>query len=217
MLEAVIFDFDGIIVYSQPYYYSEMARFLKTLHKGITQNDINDLLGHSFTEKLEYLKTKFGIELSSVEFLSKTADPAFEKLLKKEKPSPVLLSLLKSLKKAGIPLGVATANSKKIVPFVLDAFSISNYFSAVVTTDDVVNSKPAPDVYLKAVQLLGKNPKNCVAIEDTPVGIASAKAAGLMVIAMPTDYSRKLDFSEADLIVSCFDEINLPLLRGFFK
>lgn len=86
------------------------------------------------------------------------------------------------------------------------------WFDVLVTADDITRSKPDPEIYLKAAQLLGVDPGSCVAIEDAELGMQSAKSAGMRVIAFLNPNSGKQDTSKADFVVSSIRDIDLDKL-----
>ncbi|MGJ8679539.1 HAD family hydrolase [Paraglaciecola sp.] len=108
--------------------------------------------------------------------------------------------------KAGYTLGVVTGGSKASVYKTLEAYELAPYFSSIVAVEDVENSKPHPDCYLKAAQELNKTPQQCVAIEDTQHGMQAAVSAGINCVAIPTEHSNTHDFSKASSQYSSLQE-----------
>jgi HAD superfamily hydrolase (TIGR01509 family) len=100
-------------------------------------------------------------------------------------PRPGALALLKALLTAGVTTALVTASPRRVVDLVLDVLG-REYFAVSVSADDTVRTKPAPDPYLEAIRLLGADPARCVAVEDTPTGVASAEAAGCPVLVVPS-------------------------------
>lgn len=86
-------------------------------------------------------------------------------------------------------MAVASGGSRMVVEKTLNVVGISDWFDEVVTADDVVEGKPAPDVFLKAAKLLGVDPARCLVLEDAPSGILAAQRAGMQVIAVPSPLS----------------------------
>jgi beta-phosphoglucomutase-like phosphatase (HAD superfamily) len=102
----------------------------------------------------------------------------------------------------GRPVALATSSRRAFAERVLDTLSLADVFAATATGDEVVHGKPHPEIYLLAAARLGVEPATCIAIEDTPTGVASAKAAGMEVIAVPNPQTRGLDLSAADAVVA---------------
>ncbi len=107
-------------------------------------------------------------------------------------PTPGSVELVRALERAGMPLAVASSSRKPWVEACLKRLGILDAFSVRVTGGEVEAGKPAPDIYLLAAERLGVAPEACLAIEDAPAGIQSAKNAGMTVWAVRTDYTRDL-------------------------
>ena len=97
-----------------------------------------------------------------------------------------------------------------------ERFSLASFFTGMVTVEDVSKHKPLPDPYLAGARLLGMAPDSCVAVEDSPSGVASAKAAGMYCIAAPSEMTLDADLSAADARVESFSEIDSARLDRLF-
>jgi beta-phosphoglucomutase-like phosphatase (HAD superfamily) len=122
--------------------------------------------------------------------------------------------LLAALEEAGVPRAIASNASGGWVQRATSEMGVAHRFQAIVTVDDVARPKPAPDVYLAAADRLGVRPHACVAIEDSTTGVASARAAGMKVVAIPHWLTRDHDVSAADLIVEHAGELSVERLRA---
>jgi HAD superfamily hydrolase (TIGR01509 family) len=127
-------------------------------------------------------------------------------------PMPHMFALLDDLSARGLALGVGSGSPRNQVDTILRGLGIAARFRAVVAGDDVPHTKPAPDVYARATNELGVAPRDCVAVEDSATGIASAKAAGLRAIVVPSRYTTHQDLSHADARVESLGEV-MALLR----
>ncbi len=109
-------------------------------------------------------------------------------------------------------MAVASSNEREVIDETCARLNLAHYFGAVSTRDDVPTGriKPCPDVYLHAARNLGVAPADCLAIEDSPTGIAAAKAAGMRCIALHSPHNERQDMSAADLHIHGFDELNGP-------
>jgi len=119
--------------------------------------------------------------------------------------SPAIKNTLLELHERGIPIAIATTNRNRVVAKFLDRFSLRETVSVVVGGDDVTHMKPSPEVYILAGRQLGE--KRCLAAEDTPIGVRSARAAGIHCAAIPNQYSARLDFSEATYTLQSFSDL----------
>jgi HAD superfamily hydrolase (TIGR01509 family) len=119
----------------------------------------------------------------------------YGKLLKagKAKAMPGAIAAVEMLSAHGVPMAIASGSSKLHIGWVLRHLKIRHHFSAIASRQEVLKGKPYPDVYLEAARRLNTEPKNCIAFEDTAIGIAAAKAAGMIAVAVTADD----DFPEA--------------------
>ena len=113
----------------------------------------------------------------------------------------------------GLRRGLASTSSRDWVDRVVDGLAVRHHFHALVAGDEVSACKPAPDVYLRAAERLGVSPHQCLALEDSAPGVASAKAAGMRCIAIPNRVTCYQDLSAADLRVARLGEVTVDLLR----
>jgi HAD superfamily hydrolase (TIGR01509 family) len=127
---------------------------------------------------------------------------------------PGVSRLLPQLRDAGYPLAIATASDRNWTSRWLTHFNLQAYFQAIATRDDVAHSKPAPDVYLMAARRLNVPPERCLVFEDTVVGTQAAKAAGMTVVAVPSQITKILDFSLADRVIDSLEQVTLDWITG---
>jgi beta-phosphoglucomutase family hydrolase len=129
---------------------------------------------------------------------------------------PGARELLIALKTAGIPRAVGSSTSRTNLESIFATTGLGEFFDAVVCGDDIVNGKPAPDVFLKAAQLLRIPPERCVVFEDALFGIEAARRAGMKVVAVATTNPLEL-LRHADRAVENLEEISVEELRGWFS
>ena len=124
-------------------------------------------------------------------------------------PLPGVVSLLEEAEAAGIPCAIASSSGDDWVPVLLAQVGLADRFAHLSIYDGTCPAKPAPDLYLRACAALGVLPADAVAFEDSPNGIAAAKAAGLRCVAVPHEITRGLDLSAADLVIPTLEGIAL--------
>ncbi|MGH2692522.1 MAG: HAD family hydrolase, partial [Actinomycetota bacterium] len=122
------------------------------------------------------------------------------------------VELVEELRGLGRPIAVASNSFHRLVDVALDGSALAGVFDVVVAADDVQNPKPAPDLFLEACARLDVNAATAVAIEDSPTGVASARAAGMYVIGIPSWEEVRLD--EADLVA---DSLGAPEVREILR
>ena len=123
-------------------------------------------------------------------------------------PIPGLLSFLTQIKDAGIPMAIATSGLPINIAFMFERITMKDYFDDIIDATLVTNSKPHPEIFLKAAAAVHANPHNCIAFEDSVAGVRSAKAAGMRVIGLTTTHTAG-DLHEADRIIPNYNHINL--------
>ena len=128
-------------------------------------------------------------------------------------PQSGVLDLIREAKDRGLPVGVASSSLRSWIQIKLEAIGLENAFDVLVGGDDVIRGKPEPDIYLQAARGLGVPPDECIAIEDSPTGIASAVAAGAYTIAVWTESTDGLDVSQAHAFLRSLDQFDLSLLK----
>lgn len=212
-VKAVIFDFDGVILETEPYHIEAFRKIMKEdLGLSLAYEDVLVYAGLTHSEKIRRIFRERGIPMPEnlEEEREKILSMAFVSIEKDirnglTKLPSGLLDLLKKLKEKGYKIGMATMNKRKYSLEILRLLGINAYFDAIITFEDVKKIKPHPEAYLKAAGMLGVNPENCIVIEDSVYGIQSAKAAGMKCIAITTTNPRE-KLKEADIIIESFGE-----------
>ena len=208
-MKAVIFDRDGVILDSESINMSSAVKAFKELGIKIKDEEKELIIGRHPDDYGKFFLKKY--EFSYEEFRkiqSKTYYALFESapLFKKT------VSLIKKLYKQKITLALTTSSAMKSTLQVLKKANLENTFDVVITSEYYKKRKPDPEPYLVTANKLNLSPSECVVIEDSPVGVESAKSAGMKCIAIPNEFTKKQDFSKADIIVESADKINITLL-----
>ncbi|MCI8335207.1 MAG: HAD family phosphatase [Lachnospiraceae bacterium] len=208
--KAVLFDLDGTLVDSMWMWKDIDMEYLGKY--GITlPPELQEYIeGMSFSEVSAYFKEAFGIKESLEEIKSEWVSMAKYKYTHEVPLKPGALRFLKHLKEQGIPMGIATSNSRDLLDAVLESLEISPYFDCCMTSCEAGAGKPAPDIYLKVAKILKTEPKDCLIFEDTPAGILAGNRAGIPVCAMADENSagRKEQILQmADYYAETFDQV----------
>lgn len=214
MLEAVIFDMDGVIVDSESGFFRSKLQLLTelgiTIDIGYHYADMGTTSVFTWTK----MKEEFNLPLS-VDELIRRANEIRAGIIAREglQPLPGVLDLIRHLHENGVKLAIASSSS---VPEILQTTATVNcqdYFQAVVSGCDCQNSKPFPDVFLKAAEQLGVQPDGCLVIEDSRNGSLAAKAAQMTCIGFANPAYPSQDLSTANLIVSDFAHLTIDICR----
>lgn len=184
MIEAVVFDLDGVLIDSEPVW-EQVRRQVVATRGGHWDPDTQDrLMGMSTGEWSRYLSEDLGVRLSPPDVASVVIEAMAARYREHLPLLPGATSAVRRM--AGRwPLGLASSSPRSLIETVLDAASLRSYFAAVMSTEEVARGKPAPDIYLAVAGLLDKPPAACAAVEDSSNGLRAAAAAGLAVIAVP--------------------------------
>lgn len=189
--KAVLFDLDGTLVDSMSMWKEIDVDYLKRFNISVPPTLQQDIEGLTMEQTAHYFKKTFGISDSIEEIMAAWNHMAYDKYTREVKMKPFAREILFKLKDQQIPCAIATSNSRVLTEAILKSHQIRECFQTLVTGDDVVHGKPAPDVYLKAAELLNADPKDCLVFEDIPVGILAGKNAGMTVYAVEDNYSMK--------------------------
>ena len=215
--EAVIFDFDGVIVDTEPLHYKAFQQILNPQGLGFSwEQYIDTYMGFDDRDAfVEAFKTK-GKLLSHEELTGLISDKAeiFQKVIQGGvTPYPGVINLIRNLFSAKIPLSICSGALQSDIQPILEMLNISDCFSFVISADEVAKSKPDPECYCLAFEKMKDQwpqsillPAQAIAIEDTPAGISAASNAGLQVIAVTNSYQRNL-LSEATFIVESLEQL----------
>ncbi len=210
--QAVIFDMDGVITDSEPFYAEAVNVVLAPLGHRLTDEDHRAIMGSSIDYTWQWVIDRFGLD-GDVERWKAPYDVAVEGLLRqKVTPAPGLYALLDALEDRGVKLGLATSSQGNWVEAVLERLDLAGRFGAIATAEMVREAKPASDLYLLAARQLGVAPRACLAIEDTPRGIASAQAAGMATVAVRTEATTHMDVSAAERSIDSLEQFDLSWL-----
>jgi len=184
VIEAVVFDCDGVLIDSEPVWERVRRKFVAD-HGGRWAKDAQDrMMGMSTAEWSAYMSEDFGLSLSP----RQVADQVIEAMAAEYQTHlPLLPGAVDAVRalSAHWPLAVASSAPRSLIEAVLDAAALRDAFRAAVSSEEVARGKPAPDVYLEAANRLGITPATCVAVEDSSNGLRAASAAGMTVIAVP--------------------------------
>ena len=211
---AVIFDLDGVLADSEPWW-SDIDAALLAEH-GVTYRGEyhREVLGTSYRLAIEFYKKAFNISAPTDELMKRREQIAIDFFANRIGIFPATKPVLQELRQMQLSLGVGTSSVSACARPFLDRHQLSAFFDTVVTGEEVQHGKPHPDIYLRAAEKLGVAPEECVVIEDALSGIAAAKAAHMRVAAIPD--TRFVDPREydaaADYLLESLSEIP-PLIR----
>jgi HAD superfamily hydrolase (TIGR01509 family) len=186
VLDAVLFDMDGTLLDSEKVWDVALDDLASWLGGELSASARRRMVGSSLARSVAILHGDLGIEAdpeSSGAFLTERTAELFRTALVWK---PGAEELLDAVHAAGIPAALVTSTHRRLTEIALDTLGREN-FAVTICGDEVRRPKPHPDPYLRASELLGVQPQRCVVIEDSPLGIAAAEAAGSVVVAVPSE------------------------------
>jgi len=184
MIEAVVFDLDGVLIDSEPVW-EEVRRGLVAERGGHWAPDAQRrLMGMSTPEWARYLSQDLGVGLPPDQVAAMVIDRMAARYREQLPLMPGAVEAVQRLA-ARWPLGLASSAPAVLIDTVLEAAGLRPHFQVTMSTEQVPHGKPAPDIYLAVTSRLGVEPARCAAVEDSSNGLRSAAAAGMRVIAIP--------------------------------
>lgn len=205
---AVIFDMDGVICDSEPLYAEALDDVLGRHGIVLDPADHRAVIGSSISFTWRYLIDRFELDGDTQIWTQIYDQSVAEVLSTKATASDGLHRLLERLKANGVRIGLATGSTTRWANIILDRLGVVAYFEAIATADMVLASKPAPDLYLLSASKLGISTENCLALDDTPRGIAAANAAGMTTVGVRTESTAGMDISAADYAIDRLEEFD---------
>jgi len=210
MINAVIFDLDGLLADTEKLHLSAYQKVFSELGIELSEQEYAD----------HWIRCGKGTDA----FIAKRNLTADSNFVRREKarhykelvsssatPMPGACELLCSLQGKKL-MALATSSHPKDAHAVLKALDFKDFFSYIATKNSIERVKPHPDIFLHVAKETNTPPENCLVIEDAEKGILAANAAGMQSIAVPNRYTMDNDFSKADVVVSSLDEVNCELI-----
>jgi HAD superfamily hydrolase (TIGR01509 family) len=214
-MKAVIFDMDGVLVDSEPLHYASDSELLKRLGISVPDGYLDRFIGMSNPAIWEAISAEFNIQKDVQEILNAQLSLKL-KLLKRMDLKPIdgIPELLKGIRRAGLPIAVASSSSAIFIKEVLKRIGVDYLIDMFVSGESVPHSKPEPDVFLKAAEFLGVEPADCVVIEDSKNGTIAAKKAGMKCVGFRNPHPGNQDLSVADLVIDDFRKLDVKALSA---
>jgi len=207
-LKAIIFDMDGVIIDSEPLHMKLERELLEEFGGQISDAEHETFVGTTDYHMWSFFKDKFNMK-PSVEELIEIKKERFIRNIHEVSLVDNFFEFMLGLYNRGYPLALASSNNRKIVDVIIEKFDLDNYLKVSISGEDIVNSKPDPEIFLKASQKLDVKPHNCLVIEDAIAGVLAAKSAGMKCIGFKNPNSGNQDLSKADVVIHSFKELTV--------
>ena len=201
MLSAIIFDLDGVLADSEPWWNQIDAKLLADYGATYRGEYHQNVVGVNYRLAVEFYKKAFGLSMPTEEMMRRRGEIATEFFGSRVGLFPNVKEVLEELRQMKLHLAVATSSvSASARPF-MDRHQLTGFFEIIVTGEEVEHGKPAPDIYLRAAEQLGIPVDACLVVEDALPGVAAGKAANMRVAAIPDtrfvnprEYEKKADY-----------------------
>jgi HAD superfamily hydrolase (TIGR01509 family) len=215
MIDAVVFDLDGVVVDTEQVW-DEVREQLARERGGRWHHGAQAaMMGMSSPEWSAYMHDEIGLADTPAEI----NDEVVQRMLERYRAQlPLIPGAVEAVRRIGAAfrLGVASSSNRPLIEAVLEGAGITDLFEAVVSSEEVARGKPAPDVYLEAARRLGLEPAQAAAVEDSANGIRAAHAAGMRVLALPNQHYPPPPeaLALADVVVGSADELTPELVHA---
>ncbi|MCW2944332.1 MAG: HAD-superfamily hydrolase, subfamily variant 3 [Actinoallomurus sp.] len=211
MLQAVLFDMDGLLVDSERLWYEAEAEVMAWLGAPWAPEHQESLVGGSLDRTVAYMLAMTGPVAPPEEVGRRLLDGMAERLRANVPMMPGAKELLDEVREAGLPSALVSSTHRALMEYALDGIG-RDRFTLTVAGDEVAHTKPHPEPYLTAARMLDADPRGCVVLEDSPNGAASGRAAGCHVVAVPS----VVPIAEAPgrTVVTSLLDVDLAFLRS---
>ena len=182
-MNPVVFDCDGVLVDSEGLAWDAWRDVLGTHGIEVFDADVETLTGRSEADAYQYFSVR--ADLPELQRFSQELGAAIARRFAASLEAfEEVEDVLETLSNRAVPLAVASSSSRGRLALTLSSTGLDRFFQVVVAGDDVKEGKPAPDIFIEAARRLGHQPEDCIAVEDTAVGVEAAKRAGMFVVAV---------------------------------
>jgi HAD superfamily hydrolase (TIGR01509 family) len=211
-IDAVIFDMDGVLLDSEPLHFLAVNSILADEGASIDYEFYCRYIGTTLEHTWSDLSRHCSLKRPYEHYVRRYDEEIVEVYRTQSVASPGARELLDTLQAAGVRLALASSSNRLWVDTCLDCLGFSAYFEAAVAGDEVSRGKPDPEIYLATAARLAVEPSACLVVEDAPLGVVAAKAAGMLAVAVDTEYTRDLPIPEADLRVRNLQDLQQQIM-----
>lgn len=211
---AVLWDMDGTLIDSEPYWMKSEGSFAKANNSSWSEQDGLSLVGMSLYDSSKIIKERVGSDLEPEQIIQKLTDDVSAQLKQEIYWRPGARELLLLLRKKRVKTALVTMSMHRMAKQVADSIGF-DAFDLIIAGDDVRHGKPHPEPYLKAAELLGVNPEDCVAFEDSLTGLRSAEAANTKAVGVKNIV--EIPMEPGRILWPTLEGVTISDLRRLFK
>lgn len=208
LIKAVIFDFDGLIIDTETAWFESFKEALGTYRVDLPLECFVQTVGTGNDALYEFVRQQLG-ERCNIEEIEEKAARFYEMKMEKPEAREGVKQYLEEAQELGYKIAIASSSKKEWIIHYLKKLDLLSYFEVIVTSEDVDKIKPAPDLYLKALDALGVQPDEAIVFEDSLNGLQAALAAGIKCVVVPNSVTQSLAFEQHALRLSSMAEKRL--------
>jgi HAD superfamily hydrolase (TIGR01509 family) len=217
MLKAAIFDMDGLLIDSEPYWRRSHIEVLGKYGFMLTEDDVRSGAGKRTPDQVAVWQERFKWQdLSNEAVTRQIVDNVISLVHLNGQALPGVYEVIELLNKHDIPIAVASSSTPELIKVVLDRLNLGEHVKVWHSAEDEEHGKPHPDVFLTTAKSLSVEPGNCLVFEDSLNGVKAAKAAGMKCIAVPEHPHDPPKFKIADKVVSSLVKVDWLLIESLF-
>lgn len=191
MIKAVIFDMDGLIIDSEPFWRRAEIKVFNNVDINLTEEDCIKTIGYRIDEVVEFWFKQFPWNNKSKKQVEdEIVTEVINEVNKDGKALPGIIETIEELYRKNIPMAIASSSALKIIKVVVKKLELENYFNLLHSAEFEEYGKPHPQVFITTAKKLGFTPEECLVFEDSPSGVIAAIAAKMKVIAIPEEANK---------------------------
>ncbi|MFN4854740.1 MAG: hexitol phosphatase HxpB [Bacteroidota bacterium] len=218
MIKAVLFDMDGVLADTEPFWQEAQCRAFGEIGINLSNEDCAQTMGMRIHEVVDFrMKNHPHLHFNKKMVVDTILSYVVENIRGNAKPMPGVAEILESLEGLELPLALVSSSHYRVIYALLESLQMRHYFDLILSSEDMPYGKPHPMPYLQAAEYLDVPPEECLVFEDSPKGVLSALSAGMRVIAIPnTRVKENPIFELAQLTLDNFHELKANKISDFF-
>ena len=216
MIQTVIFDMDGVIIDSESVYFKIDKQMFDELNIAVSFEEQCSYVGTSSQNMWDSIIRKHSLTDQPDMLMRKEYNLYMEHLANANDLQPIegVRELINNLHEHNFKLVLASSSRMEAIDIVLNKFKLSEFFTIKVSGSELTHSKPHPEIFQRAAELIKSEPKECIVIEDSKNGVTAAKAAGMKCIGFLNPSSGDQNLANADMVIRSFKELNADIVQS---
>lgn len=216
---AAIFDMDGLLIDSEPYWRLAHIEVVAKYGVSISEDDVRQMAGRRTDEVVEYWRNVHNIKVSGKDLEKEVVSTVLKSIRLHGKELPGVRHVISLLEQHGLVLALASSSSPEIIEAVLDKLKLAEHFATTYSAKFEEYGKPHPGVFITTAKKLGIETNECLVLEDALSGIRAAKAAGMKCIAVPekVNFNHSEFKSEADIVLASLNDVKWETITELYS